>query len=162
MAIWTVHGLIPIVITFTAMNLGINIVWALSYDQILAEAPPERAGTASGAAETSNELSAALGVALPGSLGAAVYTASVTGSLPVGLPQQDADIAADSLSGAAALAERLPADTADQVLDVARNAFTGGMQAASALLALLLALVAIAVAVLLRDRGTRGGGWVVP
>jgi MFS transporter, DHA2 family, multidrug resistance protein len=43
-AIWTVHGLIPIVITFTVMNLGINIVWALSYDQILAEAPPERAG----------------------------------------------------------------------------------------------------------------------
>jgi MFS transporter, DHA2 family, multidrug resistance protein len=155
-AIWTVHGLIPIIITFTVMNLGINIVWALSYDQILAEAPPERAGTASGAAETSNELSAALGVALPGSLGAAVYTASVTGSLPVGLPQQDAGIAADSLSGAAALAERLPADMAGQVLDVARNALTGGMQAASALLALLLALVAIAVAVLLRDRHSPG------
>jgi DHA2 family multidrug resistance protein-like MFS transporter len=151
-AIWNVHSLIPTVSMFTAMNLGINIVWALSYDQILAEAPPERAGTASGAAETSNELSAALGVALPGSVGAAVYTASVSGSLPYGLSEQDAGIATDTLSGAVALAERLPADMADQVLDAAGSAFTDGMRAASALLALLLAVTAIAVTVLHRDR----------
>jgi hypothetical protein len=40
---------------------------------------------------------------------------------------------------------------ADQVLDVAGSAFTDGMRAASALLALLLAGTAIAVTVLLRD-----------
>ncbi|MBH1937092.1 MFS transporter [Streptomyces sp. AV19] len=151
-AVWAAHSLVPIVVAFIVTNLAINIVWALSYDQILGAAPPERAGTASGAAETGNELGLALGVALSGSLAAAVYHASVSGSLPSALSPHDADTAGDNLAGAVSVAERVPAAVADRVLDVTRDAFTDGMQLASGVLAALMAAMAVAVGLLLRDR----------
>ncbi|TDB91950.1 MFS transporter [Actinomadura sp. KC216] len=154
--IWTVPALVPTVIAFIAMNLAINTVWALSYDQVLTVAPPERAGTASGAAETGNELGAALAVALAGSLGTAVYQARVTDSLPAGLPPRDADAATDTLAGAVSVAERQPPEVAAQVLEVTRDAFTSGMQLASGLLALLLAGMAVTVGLLLRGRSADG------
>ncbi|MET9290821.1 MFS transporter [Streptomyces sp. NPDC003077] len=155
-AIWAVQGLVPVVIAFVVTNLAINVVWALSYDQIMSAAPPERAGTASGAAETGNELGIALGVALSGSLGTAVYHATVSGSLPAGLSPRDAGTAADTLAGAVSLAERLPEEVATRVLDVARDAFTTGMRFTTAMLALLMAGMAITVGVLLRGRSGDG------
>ncbi|MCX2967643.1 MULTISPECIES: MFS transporter [Streptomyces] len=150
-AVWAVQSLVPTVLTFVVMNLAINIVWALSYDQILGAAPPERAGTASGVAETGNELGIALGVALAGSLGAAVYSAAVADSLPSEVSEQDAQTA-DTLAGAVSLAEQLPADLAAKVLDVSRDAFTYGMQLTSGVLALMLAGMALLVGLMLRER----------
>ncbi|GAA1349550.1 MFS transporter [Saccharothrix algeriensis] len=155
-AVWAVQALLPTVVAFVVMNLAINIVWALSYDQILSAAPPERAGTASGAAETGNELGIALGVALSGSLGAAVYHASVADSLPAGLSPEDADAAADTLTGATAVAERVPRELADQVLEVTRDAFTNSMQLTTGVLAVLMAGMALAVGRLLRNRSRDG------
>ncbi|MEU9984289.1 MFS transporter [Streptomyces sp. NPDC050856] len=153
-AVWALQGLMPTVFAFVVINLAINIVWALSYDQILSAAPPERAGTASGAAETGNELGIALGVALSGSLGAAVYHAMVSGSLPAGLSSREADTATDTLSGAVSVAERLSGEVATRVLEVTRDAFTDGMRSTSALLALMMAGMAVTVALLMRDRPT--------
>ncbi|HEX2300344.1 MAG TPA: MFS transporter [Pseudonocardiaceae bacterium] len=154
-AIWAVQGLVPTAIAFVVMNLAINTVWALSYDQILGAAPPERTGTASGAAETGNELGIALGVALSGSLGAAVYRVVLSGSLPAGLSSADGYVAVDTLAGAVNLSQRLPAAMTAPLLEAARDAFVTAMQVASGLLALVLAGMAVTVGLLLRSRPTR-------
>jgi DHA2 family multidrug resistance protein-like MFS transporter len=157
-AVWALQQeILPTIVAFVVMNLAINTVWALSYDQILSAAPTERAGTASGAAETGNELDIALGVALSGSLGAAVYHAAVSDSLPEGLSPADAGIATDNLAGAISVAERLPAEMANQVLGTARDAFTSGMQVITAVVALMLAAMAVAVAKTMRDRPGKPG-----
>jgi len=57
--------------------LGLAPVFTLTNDLILASAPPERAGAASGISETASELGGALGIALFGSLATAVYGAAL-------------------------------------------------------------------------------------
>jgi DHA2 family multidrug resistance protein-like MFS transporter len=58
-------------------SIGLAPVFTLTNDLIMATAPPERAGAASGISETSSELGGALGIALLGSLATAVYGAAL-------------------------------------------------------------------------------------
>lgn len=120
-------GLAEAVVGFTLLNLGINPAATLTYDLIIGSVPPERAGTASGAAETGNELGIAFGVALTGSIGAAVYRRLVTPeALPQGLPPDVVEGARDTLGAAVAVADKLPARLAEPVLTVARDGFVQG------------------------------------
>jgi DHA2 family multidrug resistance protein-like MFS transporter len=59
-------------------SIGIAPVFTLTNDLIMATAPPERAGAASGISETASELGGALGIALLGSLATAVYGAALS------------------------------------------------------------------------------------
>jgi DHA2 family multidrug resistance protein-like MFS transporter len=58
-------------------SLGLAPLFTLTNDFILAAAPPERAGAASGISETASELGGALGIALLGSLATAVFGAAL-------------------------------------------------------------------------------------
>lgn len=66
-------------------SIGMAPVFTLTNDLIMATAPPERAGAASGISETASELGGALGIALLGSLATAVYGAALSRET---LPQQ--------------------------------------------------------------------------
>ncbi len=57
----------------------------------------------------------------------------------------------DTLGGAVAAAEELPGDVAAELLEVAREAFTQGLQAAALASAVVAAIAAVLAAVLLRD-----------
>ena len=59
-------------------SIGMAPVFTLTNDLIMATAPPERAGAASGISETASELGGALGIALLGSLATAVYGAALS------------------------------------------------------------------------------------
>jgi MFS transporter, DHA2 family, multidrug resistance protein len=59
-------------------SIGLAPVFTLTNDLIMATAPPERAGAASGISETASELGGALGIALLGSLATAVYGAALS------------------------------------------------------------------------------------
>jgi DHA2 family multidrug resistance protein-like MFS transporter len=136
---------------FALLNVALNPAMVVTYDLILGSAPPAQAGSASGAAETGNELGLAFGVALGGSVVAAVYRAQLTpGALPEALSPDAEASARETLGGAVASAETLPARVAAQLLDAARDAFLQGMRLTIVLLALLLATVAALVAMLLR------------
>src|ERR1700722_12806303 len=104
-------GLAGIALGSVAFSLGLAPVPTLSTALIVGSAPPERAGAASGIAETSSELGGALGIALLGSLGTAVYRQNLGGAFPV---------EADTLAGAVALAAKLPDPAASALLAASR------------------------------------------
>jgi DHA2 family multidrug resistance protein-like MFS transporter len=134
-------GLAGIALGSIAFSLGCAPVPTLATAMIVGSAPPERAGAASGIAETSSELGGALGTALLGSLGAAVYRGSLGGTFPV---------EADTLAGAVALAARLPEPRAAALLDASRAAFERAFAITTAVGAAVLLATALLVVALLR------------
>ncbi|MFG2046987.1 MFS transporter [Micromonospora sp. NPDC048935] len=132
---------------------GLVLVMSLVTELVLGAAPPEQAGVASALTESSSELGGALGMALLGSVGAAVYRREVLDGLPAGLPQDARDAARETLGGALAVADGLPADLGDAVLHAARVAFTDGLHLAA--IAAMLVMLVGAVAALTALRGVR-------
>ena len=140
-------GLAVLIAGDVVMSFGVALVVTLTTDLIVASVPPERAGTASGLSETGAELGGALGVAVLGSIGVAIYRSGVSDSLPDGLSAEAHAAASDTLAGALS-ADDLPAG----VLSAATEAFTDGLQVAALTGAVLAAVLAIAAALVLRDR----------
>ncbi len=121
---------------------GAVIIGSQLTDLALGAAPAEKAGTASSLLETGQEFGGAMGMALLGSIGNAVYRSEVPGSAPAE--------ARETLGGAVAVAEHLPARAADALLTTARGAFTDGMHVAAAVGAGLLLASAVLASVALR------------
>jgi DHA2 family multidrug resistance protein-like MFS transporter len=138
LALMAVSGRWPVVIGVAVVSLGIQVVLALTYDVVVSSAPPERAGVASGMGETGTELGIALGIAISGSLVTAVYRA--------GAPSATGD----TLSSAIAAASRLPAPAGRELLELARDAYTNGVQLAAVVSAAIVVLLAVATATLVR------------
>ncbi|MFI6677937.1 MFS transporter [Kribbella sp. NPDC050470] len=142
LALMALTDRLPVVLGLAVASLGIQVVLALTYDVIVSSAPPERAGVASGMGETGTELGMALGIAIAGSLVTAVYRAGVPADAP--------DAARDTLSGAIAAADRLPGPAAEQLLSLARDAYTNGVQLAVVVSAAIVILLGVATATLVR------------
>jgi MFS transporter, DHA2 family, multidrug resistance protein len=139
-------GLELLVPALVIASVGIAPSATLGTNLIVGAAPPERAGAASGVAETGNELGGALGIALLGSLGTALYRGQMEDAIPSGVAPTAARAARDTLGGAVGVADRLPA----VALDAANAAFAQGLHVVAATCAVLMAGMAIATAVLLR------------
>ncbi|MHA5049693.1 MFS transporter [Streptomyces sp. SD15] len=136
---------------FAVASFGIQAALALTNDVIISSAPPERAGNASGIGETGAELGNGLGVAVAGSVAAAAYGARMGGaSVPEGVQPEAADTARSTLAGATEVAGRLPERVGDELLAVARSAFTDGMHMAALVNIGILSLLTAASLTLLR------------
>ncbi|HEX6605466.1 MAG TPA: MFS transporter, partial [Chloroflexia bacterium] len=109
-------GLTVLVTASVVIALALSPLFALTTELIVGSAPPERAGAASGIAETGSELGGALGIAILGSIGTAVYRSDLAGSLPAGIPPAAAAAAQDTLGGAVGVAAHLPAPLAGALL----------------------------------------------
>jgi DHA2 family multidrug resistance protein-like MFS transporter len=144
-------GLAPLVIGLTIFALGLGPVFTMTTDLVVESAPPERAGAASAISETGSELGGALGIAILGSIGTAVYRSNVRDAVPADLPPQEAEAARDTLGGAVAASEQLPAPIGADLLDAAREAFVQGMQLTAAISAAVMLATAILAAALLRN-----------
>jgi DHA2 family multidrug resistance protein-like MFS transporter len=105
-------------------------------------APPEKAGSAASLSETSGEFGVAVGVAAMGSLGTAVYRAELPDRLPV-------EAARESITAAVTAARDLP-----EVLDLARAAFTTGLNTVAAVGTIIFAALAVATIAVLRRHDT--------
>jgi DHA2 family multidrug resistance protein-like MFS transporter len=144
----------PVMVGAAVYASGLVMVMSLVTGIVLGEAPPERAGAASGLLESATEFGGALGMALLGSVGAAVYRHDVTGSLPDGVPAAAAGPARETLGGALAVAGQLPARLGDDLLHTARQAFVHGMHAAAVAAAILMIIAAVASTLVLRTART--------
>ena len=136
-------GLAILVVSTVVFSLGLSPVFTLANDLIIGAAPPERAGAAAAISETCSEFGGALGIAILGSIGTAIYRRAMAGSAIDGIPPEALAAAQDTLGGALALARELPA-AGGPLVEMARRAFTRGLQ----ITALASALVAVAMAVL--------------
>ncbi|WP_224387573.1 MFS transporter [Pseudonocardia sp. ICBG1293] len=119
------------------IGAGIGLSETVTNDAILAAAPPERAGAAAAVSETAYEVGAVLGTALVGGVLSAVYRAGVV------LPDGTAPSAGETLGGAADVATTMPADTAAALLVSAREAFVHGVDVASGVAAVVVAVVLV-------------------
>jgi DHA2 family multidrug resistance protein-like MFS transporter len=148
------NGLVAVVIGSVIISLGLAPVFSLTTDLIVGSAPPEKAGAASGISETASELGGALGISVLGSIGVALYRGHIADALPAGVPADATIVARDTLGGAVAVAGQLPAQLGTEVLEVARDAFVHGMQAATTISAILAVGIAILAVVMLRNVGS--------
>jgi DHA2 family multidrug resistance protein-like MFS transporter len=146
-------GLGVLVAATVIFSLGLAPLFTLTTDVIVGSAPPERAGAASAISETGAEFGGALSIAVLGTLGTAVYRNRMADGIPDGVPPEDAVTAQDTLGGAVSVADELPDPPAGELLEVARDAFTQGLQVAALASALIAAGTAVLVVALLR--GTR-------
>lgn len=112
---------------------------------IMSAVPPERTGNAAALEETSYELGNALGVAVLGSIAAAVFRSSLSAAdlAEHGVTGDQAHIAQESLGGALAVAEKLPADTA--LIEQIQGAFTGSLGIVGLVGGGLMAVAAVVV-----------------
>ncbi|MGA4839427.1 MFS transporter [Streptomyces sp. G45] len=112
-SLWTVLAAAAV------LACGATVVTSQLTDLALGAAPADKAGAASSLLETGQEFGGALGMAVLGSIGTGVYGHQ----MPSGAP--------DTLGGALALADRLPAEAGAALARTARAAFTDGMHAAA-------------------------------
>lgn len=126
--VWLAMALIPV-------GLGVGLSQTVATDAIVSAVPAHKAGAASAISETSYELGAALGIAILGSLVNVVYRVNLTPGA-VGADQRDA--VSDSLASALHV---LDADS--PAAQMARDAFTSGMQVTAAAAALITTAAAV-------------------
>jgi DHA2 family multidrug resistance protein-like MFS transporter len=139
-----------LVVVGVVTSLGTAPVFTLTQELIVGSAPPERAGAASGMAETGAELGGALGIAVLGSVGTAVYRRALADRLPPGVPPEAAEVARDTLGAAAGVAAQLPDPLGRALLEVAGGAFVQGLHLAAGISAAVALGAALAAVLLLR------------
>ncbi|HVF52104.1 MAG TPA: MFS transporter [Actinomycetota bacterium] len=136
---------LPLVVTGSIVfALGMGPIFILATDLIMGTAPPEKAGAASAISETGAEFGGAVGIAILGSIGTAVYRDRLIEAVPAEVPTAAANAARDTLGGALAAAQELPAGPAAELVDAARSAFTEGLHIAT----MTGAVIAVAIAIL--------------
>jgi DHA2 family multidrug resistance protein-like MFS transporter len=136
---------------------GLSPIGTLTTDIVVGLAPPERAGAASALSETSFEFGGALGIAVMGSVVTAMYRQVMIESIPPDLPADAARAAIDTLGGAVAAAQALPAAQGDALATVARDAFTQAFISSTILCVGIAIVVALLTVLFLRSPQSPGG-----
>jgi MFS transporter, DHA2 family, multidrug resistance protein len=134
-------------------SLGLAPVFTLAIDLIVGVAPPERAGSAAGLAETAAEFGGAIGIAIFGSIGVAIYRNGIEDGLPAGVPSEAAAAARDTLGAALEVVAGLPERIGAPLLDAARGAFLEGIHVSASISAILAVGLAVMTWRLLRPAG---------
>jgi DHA2 family multidrug resistance protein-like MFS transporter len=144
---------LTVAIGWTLWALGGSAAATLTTGTMMGSAPPERAGAVSALLQTGAELGGALGIAVLGSLGTAIYRGMVASALPDSISPEYAAAARDTLGGALSVASQLPdAAAAATLVLAAQDALTTALHVTAAIGAVTSILMAVAVAIYLRDR----------
>ncbi|MFE2290853.1 MFS transporter [Streptomyces sp. NPDC059452] len=149
-------GIGHVVVGSTLLFIGLMPVSSLGIGMIVDAAPPEQAGSAAAAGETTQELGGALGIALLGSILNFAYHRRMVEAVPDGVPDSSRAAVTDTLPGALETAAGLPGSIGSALVGTAREAFAEGV----ALIALgavpVLLALAVTATVLLRKVGGEG------
>ena len=151
-----------LILAFVVLYPAVSPSMALTTDLVVGSVEPEKAGAAGGLASTVNDLGISLGVAIVGSIGAAVYSNRMADSIPPGVPADAAAAAQNNLDGALASAAQLPGEVGSALVQAAKDAFAGGLNAGAATAAGIAALGAVLAAVLLRHVPPTGTAKAAP
>ena len=133
--------------------LGLAPVTTLVVNVVLATAPPERAGAASGLSESTTELGGALGIAVLGTVASAVYQRNLSVRAVGALPSGARGTARGSLGGAVSAAHQLGVRAGNRLVMDAQGAFASGVRVAAVVsTVIVLALSALTFLSLRRVR----------
>ena len=142
------HGVLPLVVAFVVLGIGIGAAETISNELILSSAPAAKAGAASAVSETAYELGAVLGTAVLGGIITAFYRGALV--FPEGLPADVAHAAGETLAGAYTAAQELPDQLGTALWDAAASAFGSGVMVTSLIGAGLVVVAGVIAAVTLR------------
>lgn len=122
----------PVIVTMVIMAMGLSLVTSPSSESVMGALPREKAGVGSAINDTGREVGGTLGVAVSGSIFATVYAPRIAEFLlPLGVDEEIADIAGESVGAAFAVAEQASSpEAADAIRTLASTAFMDGFQAA--------------------------------
>jgi DHA2 family multidrug resistance protein-like MFS transporter len=140
------------VIGYTVFSLGLAPIFTLATDRMVGSVPPEKAGMASGIAETSSEFGGALGIALLGSLVTAIYRGRMGNAQLDGMPAEAVEMARNTIGGAVAAARQVPEEYGNVLLVMAQDAFASAFAWVSAVSAALALLGMLLTAMTARKR----------
>lgn len=149
------EGFLPLTVVLVGAGLvaaGIVSAMTLVTDYVVGVTSADRAGAVGGLIETSSELGGAFGIALLGCVLAAVYRNAISPLLPSNLAPEAAQSAGQTIAGASAAAQHLPADAASQVINASQEAFMIAMHVTCLVAGVILLLTAAATLVLLREK----------
>ncbi|TDC90668.1 MFS transporter [Nonomuraea deserti] len=147
----TASGPTLLIVGFCLTSFGGGPLVGLGTNVVVGAAPPERAGSAAGLAQTGNECGYALGIAVLGSIGTLVYRLGMADDLPSGISPAAAEGARDTIAAATAAAGSLPDTAAAALLTVARAAFTDAFHTVALISATTLICAAAVLLIALRN-----------
>ena len=139
-----------VALALSIMGFGMGTTMAPATDSIMGSLPLAKAGVGSAMNDTTRQVGGALGVAVLGSVLASTYSAAMAPAV-AGLPGPAAELALDSLGGAARVAAQIGEAGAD-LLRAAASAFVDGMGSAVLVAAGVALMGAIVAAVFLPSR----------
>jgi EmrB/QacA subfamily drug resistance transporter len=144
----------PVIITMVIMAMGLSLVTSPSSESVMGALPREKAGVGSAINDTGREVGGTLGVAVSGSIFATVYAPRIAEFLlPLGVDEEVADIAGESVGAAFAVAEQAGSpEAADAIRQFASSAFMDGFQAACTTVSVVALLGAVLAWRFLPDR----------
>lgn len=137
-----------ICLVYVLVGIGIGSAETLTNDLMLANIPPEKAGSATAVSETSYELGTVLGVTVLGGILTAAYRATL--HVPTALTPEEAETARNTLAGAVDTAGALPEPTAAALLTASHAAFETGAFSTSLVCAGLMLVTALTAFTVLR------------
>lgn len=142
------HGVIPLIIAFVFLGIGIGAAETISNELILSSAPAAKAGAASAVSETAYELGAVLGTAVLGGIITAFYRTALV--VPPEVPSAAAHAASETLAGAYTAAQGLPDSVGAALWAAASDAFGSGVTVTSLIGAVLVVGAGVIAALTLR------------
>ena len=129
---------------FFGLALSMGWVMAPATEAVIGAVPAAKTGIASATNTVARMISGALGVAVVGSLVSSLYSTDVEASLDA-LPPEAQAAAESSVGAASAIAARLPAQPASELLATTGDAFTQAMGTGLLVAAALAAAMAVVV-----------------
>ncbi|MGQ4389085.1 MFS transporter [Streptomyces sp. SAS_270] len=143
----------PVAVVLAGVGLlagGMVAARTLAAEIVVTSAPPERAGSSVAVSETFTEFGIAFGFATLGSIGSAVYRGDMADVSPGGVGGPALHALRNTIGGAAEVAAHQSPSAGGALMNAGREAFTHGLQVASLVGAVLMALTAVLAALLLR------------
>jgi EmrB/QacA subfamily drug resistance transporter len=123
----TYYGVI--VLPLIMMAAGLAMLMPPSTEAIVSSLPQDQAGVGSAVNDTTREVGGSIGIALLGSLLSTGYRSGISDAL-VGLPEQAAELARDSIGAARVVAGQIGGEAGARLSEAAGLAYVDGMRLA--------------------------------
>lgn len=143
-------GAFALITMATLLALALGPIFTLAPNLIMVSAPVRKAGSAAAMSDVAGGFGGALSMAFLGSLAAVIYRSDLNDAQLDGVSESARETAGENVGGAVGVAEQLPEDAAQQLLEAAFAAFTTAVQAGYGVAAVLSALLGLGVLWLLR------------
>lgn len=143
---------LPQLAALVVFGFGLGSTMAAASSAIMGNAPPERAGMAASVEEVSYELGTVMGVAIMGSLLSFIYATSLILPTSLNVPA----VVYDSIDEARLVAEGLPTEQAQTLVNLAKIAFDEGFVIVLTVVAVILLIASAMVWLISRNQADAG------